>query len=330
MSVEIIAEVAQGFEGSPDLARLLVRAAGSARADAVKFQLVYADEIAAPGYVHYDFFRKLEMPQEAWWRVAQDAKAAGLRLYFDVFGERSVSQAHMFKADGVKIHSTDFFHTHLIRRALDLMPRVFVSLGGIAVEEVDAFLTTYRITPSSPVCLMYGFQADPTPTEANHLNRLRTLTMRFPGYRFGFMDHADGGTDEATTLALLALPFGIECLEKHISLDRSLQLEDHRSALPPEQFLAFAQRVRRLEPALGTDQLELTAMEREYRRNTMKAVVAIKPLKTGEVVTPTAIGLKRTAELPPASSIYRLEDAVGRRVTAEIQVDQPLTTDVIA
>ncbi|NCV89142.1 MAG: hypothetical protein EBW19_02930, partial [Betaproteobacteria bacterium] len=42
--IKIIAEAAQGFEGDPLLARLLVRAAARAGADAVKFQLVYADE----------------------------------------------------------------------------------------------------------------------------------------------------------------------------------------------------------------------------------------------------------------------------------------------
>ena len=60
MSVEIIAEVAQGYEGNPTLAGLLARAAVRAGADAVKYQLVYADEIATPDYQYYDLFRRLE------------------------------------------------------------------------------------------------------------------------------------------------------------------------------------------------------------------------------------------------------------------------------
>jgi len=62
----IIAEAAQGFEGDPLLARLLVQAAARAGADAVKFQLVYADEIATPEYKYYDLFKKLEMPATCW------------------------------------------------------------------------------------------------------------------------------------------------------------------------------------------------------------------------------------------------------------------------
>lgn len=330
MPVEIIAEVAQGYEGRPDLAQSLARAAIRAAADAVKFQLVYADELATPDYQHYALFRQLEMPEDAWQRVAREVKQAGLRLYFDVFGERSLRQAEALAADGAKIHSADFFHARLVRRALGSMPRVFVSLGGIAIEELEEFLRIHRIAPGAPVYFMYGFQADPTPTESNHLYRLRALRVRFPGCRFGFMDHADGATDEAMTLALLALPLGIECLEKHLSLDRALQLEDYLSALPPEQFRAFVQRVRRLEPALGTDRLELTPAEREYRRKAMKVVVAARSLKQGEVVTSEALCLKRIAGGLPVSSIQRIEEVVGRTVAVDIQPDQPLTTEVIS
>ena len=48
MQIEIIAELAQGFEGRPEQARLLIKAAASAGADAAKYQLVYADELATP------------------------------------------------------------------------------------------------------------------------------------------------------------------------------------------------------------------------------------------------------------------------------------------
>ncbi|VUX54991.1 protein of unknown function [uncultured Woeseiaceae bacterium] len=48
MQLEIIAELGQGFEGKPEQARLLINAAAKAGADAAKYQLVYADELATP------------------------------------------------------------------------------------------------------------------------------------------------------------------------------------------------------------------------------------------------------------------------------------------
>ena len=46
----IIAEAAQGYEGNPEIAKLLLTAAAKANADAVKFQIIYADDIAVPNY----------------------------------------------------------------------------------------------------------------------------------------------------------------------------------------------------------------------------------------------------------------------------------------
>lgn len=327
--VEIIAEAAQGYEGDPTLARLLARGAVRAGADSVKFQLVYADELATPHYQHYNLFRSLEMPHDAWRTVAQEIKRGGARLYLDVFGERGLKEAVELQADGVKIHTTDFFNTRLVRSALDIIPRVFISFGGISVQELEAFITLHRISPSQPVCFMYGFQAEPTPVELNNIRRLEALRARFPGYRFGFMDHASGDSDDAMTLSLMALPFGIECIEKHLSLDRTLELEDYGSALSPERFRKFVERIRHLELALGTDDLELTPAEREYRRRAAKVVVAGKGLKRGTALTLDLLSLKRV-ETPNPSSLYRVEQAVGRALTVDVAPNQQITEEMLS
>ena len=62
--ITVIAEAAQGFEGDPFVARLLVKAAAAGHADMVKFQLVYADELATPEYAYYGLFKQLEMADQ--------------------------------------------------------------------------------------------------------------------------------------------------------------------------------------------------------------------------------------------------------------------------
>ena len=48
--IQIIAEIAQGYEGDTKLTELLTTGALKSGADAVKFQLVFADELATPYY----------------------------------------------------------------------------------------------------------------------------------------------------------------------------------------------------------------------------------------------------------------------------------------
>ena len=328
MPVEIIAEAAQGYEGDPTLARMLARGAARAGADAVKFQLVYVDEVLAPGHQHYDIFRSLEMPQQVWEAVAKEARNEGIKFYLDIFGERSLRQAHALGADAVKIHSTDFFNASVVQLALKLMPRVFISIGGITADELDVFLAQHRIRQGDPVCLLYGFQAEPTPVASNNLRRLAALRQRFPGYAFGFMDHTDAECAEALTLPLLALPFGVCCIEKHLTLDRPLKLEDYISALSVEQFQAFVRGVRNLEPALGADHLQLTPAELMYRRKAVKAVVANRPLKHGQVVTAEDVCLKRPAS-PGPSMVPHLEEVIGRVIEADVEPNQPVTKEIL-
>jgi len=198
------------------------------------------------------------------------------------------------------------------------------------VEELEELVALHHLTPSRQVCFMYGFQAEPTPVESNNLSRLQALRGRFPGYRFGFMDHTDGGSDDASTLALMALSFGVECIEKHISLDRTLQLEDYASALAPEQFQIFVQRIRRLEKALGNDNLELTPVEREYRRKAVKLVVANRRLQQGKKIIPEDVCLKRVSRPSPSSLIYRIEQVVGRTVVLDIECNQQIEEEMLS
>ena len=328
MSVEIIAEVAQGFEGNPTLALLLARGAVRAGADAVKFQLVYADELATPDYMYYDLFRGLEMKPEAWQDVVDEIKEGGVRLYFDVFGEGSLREAISMGADGVKIHTTEFFNTKLVRQVLDVMPRVYVSLGGISADELEEFIDFHGISQSQQVFFVYGYQAEPTPLASNNLRRLASLKKRFPDYNFGFMDHADGGSDDAMDLSLVALPFGIKCIEKHISLDRVLQLEDYVSALSPNKFEDFVYKIKYYEDALGSDDLELTELEKEYRHKAMKTVVAVSDLKKGTVINSDDLSLKRVAFTNP-SSFVRIEEVVDQTLVVDVHQNQQITEEML-
>ena len=91
MKVEIIAEMAQGFEGSYNQAKLLVKAAASAGANAVKFQLIYADELATNDYLHYNLFKSLEMSDEDWNSINKYSEKNKIQLYLDIFGNQSLN-----------------------------------------------------------------------------------------------------------------------------------------------------------------------------------------------------------------------------------------------
>ena len=327
-AIEIVAEIAQGYEGNPKQAELLVRGALAAGADAVKIQLVFADELCVPTYPYYDLFKSLEMSEEIWQSLAARVVQAEKKLYFDVYGPQSMEWAKRLGAHGVKISTTDFYNQPLINSALAGFARVFISIGGVPIDDLEALLNT--ISEPQKVVLMHGFQAEPTLTEDNHLNRLATLRTRFPNYRFGFMDHSQGNSDEAFYLPLMAMSLGAEVIEKHLSLDYSLQIEDYISALSPERFAQFAKILRQMQPALGQVELSLSGKEVEYKKRAGKVAVARRDLSAGTQLGEADIILKRVSTTPSDLHVRRTDLVLGKTLRQAIAKDQPFEPGVLA
>jgi len=328
MPVKIIAEIAQGYEGDATLAKLLAKAATRSGADAVKFQVIFADELAVPSYQYYHFFKKLEMSKQTWSEVAEIVKNSGQSLYFDVFGENSLELAHELQADGVKIHATDFFNNELIEAALQEFSQLFVSIGGISFNELKDFFNLYHTVSVANICLMYGFQAEPTPIDSNNLLRINTLNKMFPETELGFMDHSDGESEEANTLALMALPLGISYIEKHLSLDRSLELEDYPSALAPSVFRKFVTRIKHMEQALGSNENEMGKEEMKYRSKVLKRIVTARAVNKGEILTADSLYLLRVPD-PKPGAIYQKKEAEGQIINLSIEKYEQITKEML-
>jgi N,N'-diacetyllegionaminate synthase len=322
--IEIIAEIAQGFEGSEKLTQLLTKGAIASNADAVKFQLVYADELATPDYEHYELFKDLEMDKSIWIDVCNQIHNKGKKVYFDVFGLFSLDMAKDIGADGIKLSTTEFYNNALFDRAITEFDRIYLSVGGIPIEDIDKKLSSLSKEQMKKFCLMYGFQSEPTPLDQNNLNKLGIFKRRYPSFRVGFMDHSDGALDDAYYLPLVAMGTGINAIEKHITLDRELEIEDYISGITPSEFIKFVGLIRRFEPVLGLDSLELTNQEEVYRNKATKSVVALTDLKAGDVINLETVALKRCSKPINKDSIVEIEHAIGKTLKIDIKTDSPV------
>lgn len=316
----IIAEIAQGYEGRYELARLLVRAAARSAADAVKFQIVYADDLAVPDYEHYALFKSLEMDGETWRAIAEDARECGLQFYVDVLGPRAAEVTERLGADGIKIHSTCFFDETLMDWAFARGNKVLLSTGGISEQEVLELIAARRLAGSDHLTIMHGYQADPTPVDKTALARIPRLRQSY-GLDVGFMDHTEGAGPDTVTVSAMALALGVSVFEKHITLDRVLELEDYVSALTPSGFAHYVSSLRRLAEALDEPTNGATADEIAYRNKVLKRVVATRELEAGKVITAGDVALLRPAR---PEGLFRLTEAIGRTAAVAIPAGFPV------
>ena len=322
--IELIAEIAQGFEGNQKLAELLVKGAISASADALKFQLVYADELATPDYEYYNLFKTLEMEEHVWKKICSSIHAEGKRLYFDVFGLSSLDMAKKLGADGVKLSTTEFYNNRLFDAAISMFDLVYVSVGGVPVEDIDTKLSGLDPDVVQKICLMYGFQAEPTPLEQNNLAKLKLLKERYPSFDIGFMDHSDGGGDDAFYLPIASVGLGVDVIEKHITLDRQLEIEDFVSGLTPSCFSKFVGLIRKYELVLGENSLDLSEQEMLYRGKATKSVVTVCTLEAGDVIKEGDVSLKRSSIPISNESILEIEDVIGKVINVSADIHTPI------
>lgn len=327
MTIEIIAELAQGFEGRPEQARLLMKAAASAGADAAKYQLVYADELATPDYKYYDLFRSLEMPDEVWMGLAEYATELALQLQVDIFGSRSLQLAERIGASAVKLHGTDIANLGLLSEvARSSVPKVLLGAGGAWSGEIEQAVAALQ---TKEVVVLLGFQGYPTPTETNQIGRVRLLVERLikshPNVTIGFADHASPDSPLRYALAAVAVGAGANVIEKHLTLGQVMKLEDHESALNPDQFLEFSQTLRGCAQALGSASnamdFGMSESEQAYRKMIRRHVVAGGDLKAGLVLSPSDLVLKRTSS---NQIMTDLAPVYGKNLKRDVLKNTPL------
>lgn len=330
--IEIVAELAQGFEGNPLLASMLLKAASAGGADAAKFQLVYADELATPDYKYYELFKSLEMTDEVWAGLAEQANSSGIELHLDVFGRRSLALASTLGVKSVKLHGTDISNAGFLDDvARSSIPRVVLGAGGANRGEISRALD---VLSDKKVVILLGFQGYPTPTDANQIARVKTVSEIwggcYPRVSVGFADHAD--PDDATRFALAATAIGAgaKMIEKHLTLGRNMKLEDHESALNPDEFSEFAAIIRNCTSALGSvgDDADFGMSESEhaYRKMIRRHVIAAQDVPAGTILAPEHVILKRAGADDVISDI---ELVYGKLLTRSVRANSPLRPDAL-
>ena len=100
--IEIIAEIANAHQGSYKTAIKLADKAFVYGADAVKFQIYFAEELLVKSHPRYNHFLNQSFSINQWHKIFKSQK--NRKVYCDVFGLKALSLAVKHKVFGVKIH----------------------------------------------------------------------------------------------------------------------------------------------------------------------------------------------------------------------------------
>ncbi|MCO4783741.1 MAG: N-acetylneuraminate synthase family protein [Candidatus Cloacimonetes bacterium] len=323
--VKIIAEIANAHQGKPELALELAKASIQSGADAIKFQIYFAQEFLTKSHARYDHFKKQAFSHEDWNHIFTELKDEKVEIYADVFGLEALDLAIRHDLDGIKIHSSDLNNTQVLNGLASQSKKVFLSTGGSTVLEIEYALNVLEASSTIPeIVLLHGFQAYPTKVEDSVISRIIKLRSLFPSkkIKLGYMDHISGDDKFATILPLMCLPYGVDYIEKHVTLDRAAKGVDYYSSYEPSELKQFILDLRLAETSIGENPLSFSESEKTYRNGVKKSWVVNSEMMKGSVIKPSDIVMKRTPDFfaPP---LY--EEIIGSKLNANLKIEEAIS-----
>lgn len=340
----IIAEVGVNFydtakqEGiSPlEAAKKYVYYAKASGADAVKFQSYKADTIVSknsPAYwdlskepttTQYGLFKKHDHFNKEDYQILCDySKSLGIDFMSTPFDFESVDYLYDM-IDIYKISSSDLTNIPFIQYIASKGKPIYISTGASYISEIENAVRIIRDAGCDDICLLHCVLSYPTKNEDANLNMIKHLKNIFPDIKIGYSDHTM--PDRTMTILTTSYLFGAEVIEKHFTLDKTLEGNDHYHAMDPEDLKIAVENFKLLEVIGGSYNKTVLECEKIPRREARRSIVINRSLKKGEIIKKEDIMLKR-----PGTGIKPeyIDIVIGRTVKQNIDQDTVLTWNMI-
>ncbi len=290
---EIIAEIANAHQGNSKTAIQLAKSAKVAGADAVKFQIYFADDFIAKDHSRYNHFKKQSFSTNQWKKIIKKTKKFGIKIYCDILGEKAFEVAKSLNVDGYKIHSSDISNKKLLNKISKQNKKIFLSCGGAKLTEIY-YALNILLKKKKKIILLHGFQSYPTKIEDTDLNRIKKFKIEFGDkVEYGFQDHISGEDKYNLYVCLVALGYGVTYFEKHITFNRKKKGVDYYSSLESKELRNFIKIIKNTQKSLSNSKNDLSEKEYNYRKTTKKMLILKKFKKKGQYVNEVDVEYKR-------------------------------------
>ncbi len=190
---------------------------------------------------------------------------------------------------------------------------VVLSTGMSDIDGVHTSVKALQDGGADDITLLQCTTNYPCPYDQANVKAMCTLRDIF-GFEVGFSDHTVG--KEAS---LLAVSLGAKLIEKHFTLDKMMDGPDHAASMEPEEFKDMVRSIRIVEQCMGSGKKEPTGDEREIANVVTKRVVALRPIKKGELFSEENITVKRCGYGEKAE---RWDSVIGTEANRDYESDE--------
>jgi len=305
--VLIIAEAGINHNGSLNIAKKLVDVAVEAGADVIKFQkrdlsslyqkkLVENPNLDSQGLeTLMNALKKVELSDADYKELVAYCKQKNIMFLCTPWDKKSVDFLENLGVQAYKISSADMTNFPLLKYVASKNKPMIVSTGMSHFEEIKL---TVNLLKSLKVdfMLMHCNSTYPAAFKDINLNFIKTLknTFQIP---IGYSGHERGLVISATAVSV-----GANAIERHITLDRTMQGPDHAASIEASGLARLVKYIRTTEVAiLG------------------KSLIASKDIKKGEVITESMINAKSPGR---GLSPQLISALIGKKAKRDINADE--------
>ena len=327
--VIIIAEAGVNHNGSYELAIKMVDEAKRAGADYVKFQTAkpelvistfapkaeYQKETTGAAESQLEMCKAIHVPLTDYKPLKEYCDKVGIGFMSTPFDLVSIDVLEPLDMDYYKIPSGEITNLPYLRKIASKHRPVILSTGMCEVEEVEAALQVLEQggVKRSDVIVLHCNTEYPTPMCDVNLRAMDDL-RRSLGVEVGYSDHTKG-----IEVPIAAVALGARVIEKHFTLDKTMEGPDHKASLEPDELKAMVDAIRNIEQALGDGHKHVSPSERKNMDIARKSIVAARDIRKGEVLTEENITTKRPGN---GISPMRWDSVIGTTAIRDFGYDE--------
>mgnify|MGYP006141729529 CR=1 FL=1 len=318
----IIAEIGNNHNGSFELAKQLVDESVAAGADCVKFQMrsmasMYrqigdsnSDEDLGAEYT-LDLLSRFQLANERLFQVFDYCKKKNILPLCTPFDEDSLEALEAYGMEAYKLASADLTNHNLIRKIAETRKPMICSTGMSTEAEIMGAVQLLKNLGAS-FALLHCNSTYPAPFKDINLNYLPQLKKLGANCEVGYSGHERG-----YAIPIAAVAKGARIIEKHFTLDRTMEGNDHRVSLLPHEFAEMVTSIREVEQSLGSsDVRKITQGEMMNREFLAKSVIATKDIQEGVIIEESDLDVRSPGKgLAP----YRASELIGKPARRSIK-----------
>ncbi|QDO96314.1 N-acylneuraminate-9-phosphate synthase [Ferrovibrio terrae] len=313
----VIAEAGVAHFGNYEKALQLIDLAAEAKADAVKFQIFNPEAMISKASQEWrDRLSPRALKWEDFRRLRDYCDEKGIIFFSTAHDEPSLEYLAGLNPAVFKIGSGELRNWGYLRKIASYGKPVIFSTGMHTMEDVEASLRVMTQTGNSEIAVLHCVTQYPTPPEFVNLKVLDLYRETLGGV-IGYSDHTAG-----FHIPLAAVARGAKIIEKHISIDFNVpNAQDWKVSCGPHDLADFITQLRAVEAALGAARKTVTPGEQASIEWARKSLVAARPIRAGETITPEMLAAKR-----PGTGIApdQVETVIGKVASRDIDEDAVL------